>query len=650
MDVGEAMGILSVRARTTFLHCMEVALRLPGLLLFELWWRNREIHFNPDLFKQSFSSYLEVDQIIEFIQTRNFDQTGAQILSYTVVLISLMFLLLPLYKLVQVYFHISSLLLFSVAHYLSARYVQLEQNGDPDLKLDDFAKLERHGFHILAQLVLCVVQSCLLNLENDIARVTLAVFLIPIIARMCAVPIDRLIIAHNVACSLAILVICIYVLNKTPALLLSIRQSVRYLKVIIILRGFGGGAAILWYRLRFAEILILAWLTMFFARVYVHLAGKGRDFDEIGAIFLASVAESTNTPLSLLALALTVSCFCKQILTIAECIVGGQRGHRHVLANGGYTGALTLALLCAQTGVLGMRTEQKAFLLGLVLFIVLSALLQSLCEILEPQLLALAANRLTSRGQHTRSVFLAIIVIVTSLCTSAAVIQFLPVDLWCLIIVSNCLLTAVHTLSALIIYVIYVLETDSMDVWGRADYVVFMCKTITCGVEVLLALNVVCYGHWTLTSVVVLVFYLYFSVWRRLKAGIVGVQSRRAAYSSLSQLPLVSKAMLQQRRDACAICLCDMVEDARITPCKHFFHSFCLRKWLSIKQVCPLCYSDLCKCKVPGALEELFLEESGSVDTPEDIGNGNAESSDAENSFEDEYFPWDMYNGSEIYY
>lgn len=55
---------------------------------------------------------------------------------------------------------------------------------------------------------------------------------------------------------------------------------------------------------------------------------KKRGFDEIGAIFLAAVAESTNTPLSLLALALTVSCFCKHILAIAECIVGGQRGQR----------------------------------------------------------------------------------------------------------------------------------------------------------------------------------------------------------------------------------------------------------------------------------------------------------------------------------
>ncbi|VDO28375.1 unnamed protein product [Brugia timori] len=319
-----------------------------------------------------------------------------------------------------------------------------------------------------------------------------------------------------------------------------------------------------------------------------------------------------------------------------------------------------------------MRTEQKAFLLGLVLFIgehfimayfVVSALLQSLYEILEPQILALAANRSTNRGQHMRSVFLAIIVLVASLCASIAVTRFLPIDLWCLIIGSNCLLTALHTLSALIVYAIYRLETESMDAWGQADYVVFLCKTITCGVEVLLALNVVCFGHWTLTSLAVLVFYMYFSVWRRLQAGIVRVQSRRAAYSSLSRLPRVSKEALQQRRDACAICLSDILEDARITPCNHFFHSECLKKWLCVKQVhdlslikkidigsnmpvCPLCYSDLCKCKIPEALEQLFLEERHNFNAPEEIEDGNSESFGTENPSEDEYFPWDVLSGS----
>lgn len=38
-----------------------------------------------------------------------------------------------------------------------------------------------------------------------------------------------------------------------------------------------------------------------------------------------------------------------------------------------------------------------------------------------------------------------------------------------------------------------------------------------------------------------------------------------------------------------------MSSGARITPCKHVFHGFCLRKWLFVRAVCPLCYADLSK-------------------------------------------------------
>ncbi|VDK73494.1 unnamed protein product [Gongylonema pulchrum] len=159
----------------------------------------------------------------------------------SVVLLSLTFVLVPIFELVDVYLHIFSLLLFAMAQYLSARYVQLEQNGDPDLKLDDFTKLERHGFHILAQLVLCVALSCLLGLKSDLARVSLAIFLIPVVARMCAMPVNRLIIAHNVACSIAMLLICIYVLNRVPTLLACIQHLFWHLKNILIFRGIRGG-------------------------------------------------------------------------------------------------------------------------------------------------------------------------------------------------------------------------------------------------------------------------------------------------------------------------------------------------------------------------------------------------------------------------
>lgn len=627
MNYGETVGGVLTGERTRcFMHRVaEIALRLPGLLLLEIWWRNRDIHITKDILQHSpFSSYLEMDKIIEFVQTRNFDQSAAYILSYAVLLSSSVFLLLPLSKLLQVYSHAISVVLFGIAHYLSIRYVHLEQNGDPELQLDDFTKLERHGFHILAQLMLCVVQSCLLDLQSDVARIMLAVFLIPVIARMCGFPVARLILAHNVACSLAMLFICIYVLNKVPTLILSVRRSYRVLRAVLIVRGIGDGAVTVWRRLKFAELLTLAWLTMFFVRIYVDVVDKERGWEHAGAIFLSAIAESTSTPLSLLALALTVSHVCKLVVHIAQWAVGDRREHGHVLAHGGYTEALTLVFLCAQTGLLGMRTEQKAFLLGLVLFIVMSALLQSLFELLEPQLLALAATRTAPRSRHSRSLMLAAFLTVAPICMASAISRFLPIDLWCVIIVSNCLLTTLHTVSTTVVYGLIVVETRSVEPWELCDDLIFICKTSTRLLEIALALIVVVYGiyasltgQWTLASIAVLGFHTYFNVWCRVKVGLASVRARRAALQNLSQLMRAPKHMLEEKGDVCAICFLDMREEARITPCNHLFHGACLRKWLNVKQVCPLCYANVCS-KVEAPKERRFSLETEN-DSEDDI-------------------------------
>ena len=39
----------------------------------------------------------------------------------------------------------------------------------------------------------------------------------------------------------------------------------------------------------------------------------------------------------------------------------------------------------------------------------------------------------------------------------------------------------------------------------------------------------------------------------------------------------------------CAICYSDMLNSAKITPCGHFFHGGCLKKWLYVQDHCPLC-------------------------------------------------------------
>ena len=52
---------------------------------------------------------------------------------------------------------------------------------------------------------------------------------------------------------------------------------------------------------------------------------------------------------------------------------------------------------------------------------------------------------------------------------------------------------------------------------------------------------------------------------------------------------------IQNHDDVCAICYMDMTTTAKVTQCRHFFHSVCLKKWLYMQDTCPLCHAVLYK-------------------------------------------------------
>ena len=63
----------------------------------------------------------------------------------------------------------------------------------------------------------------------------------------------------------------------------------------------------------------------------------------------------------------------------------------------------------------------------------------------------------------------------------------------------------------------------------------------------------------------------------------------QAAVNRILTLVDATEEQLDKLDDVCAICYGDMSLAAKVTPCGHFFHGGCLRKWLFVQDHCPLC-------------------------------------------------------------
>lgn len=119
-----------------------------------------------------------------------------------------------------------------------------------------------------------------------------------------------------------------------------------------------------------------------------------------------------------------------------------------------------------------------------------------------------------------------------------------------------------------------------------------------------------------------MVVHAYFNIWCEAKVGWKTFMKRRTAVAKVNSLPFATEAELENHDDVCAICYMEMTQ-AKVTKCRHFFHSVCLRKWLYIQDTCPLCHA------------VLYKDLQKSVDNNnEDIVENNRDNSDEEHEDE----------------
>ncbi|XP_064208057.1 RING finger protein 145-like isoform X2 [Anguilla rostrata] len=521
-------------------------------------------------------------------------------LHYVGYILSLVLLTLPRQHLVQLYLYVLTALLLFAGHQVSRDYVrgELDSGYEGPLYLEPLS-MNRFTTALIGQLVVCTLCSCVMQTKQIWL---FSAHLLPLVARLCLVPLETIVFINRFAMIFTGLEVLYFLASNLLVPYNLAKTAYRELVQVVEVYGLLALGMSLWNQLVLPVLFMCFWLVLFALQIYSYFSTRDQPTsrERLLFLFLTSIAECCSTPYSLLGLVFTVSFVALGVLTLCKFYLQGYRAFMNDnTMHRGMTEGITLLILAVQTGLIELQVIHRAFLLSIILFIVVASILQSMLEIADPIVLALGASRDKSLWKHFRAVSLCLFLLVFPAYMAYMICQFFHMDFWLLIIISSSILTSLQVLGTLLIYVLFMVEEFRKEPVENMDDVIYYVNGTYRLLEFLVALCVVAYGvsetvfgEWTVMGSTIIFIHSYYNVWLRAQLGWQSFLLRRDAVNKIKSMPTATSLQLQRHNDICAICYQDM-KTAVMTPCSHFFHAGCLKKWLYVQETCPLCHSQL---------------------------------------------------------
>lgn len=495
-----------------------------------------------------------------------------------------------------------------------------------------------------------------LDLDCNKDKILLLVYLVPVFARLAGFPVTELHLTHNFASCFVIFLTVQYIFLCVPHVFRFLKHMYTSLVEMIELYGPVGVVVTIWSRLFVPIQLLLFWLMLFSTQLYNHYlpsyntavapksesassgvvitgippasvvggpatvppVGNGTPGEMWYLVVVQSAAEVCYTPLMLAGTCVAVSYTSRVILSLTRAYTAGPGAAPlpDDLVHSGWTEGVTMALLALQTSLLSMAMPERLAVLSIILLIVVSSLVQSMYELVEPVVLALSAQGVASVSRHARAVSACLLLLLLPLYMVYMFTLIFEQDFWLLLVVSTSIMTSVQVLGLLATYTLLTWDAVCAQPWPGLDDLVYYTRATTRVFEFIVAVFVVgagvkesITGQWSWINAVVLLIHCYFNVWQRLQQGWKSFLLRLEAAKKISALPEASREQLAAYNDVCAICYAEM-SSARTTHCHHFFHGPCLRKWLYVQDKCPMCHA-------PITLKDAYVPQE-STDPPRD--------------------------------
>ncbi|EDO49103.1 predicted protein, partial [Nematostella vectensis] len=349
-----------------------------------------------------------------------------------------------------------------------------------------------------------------------------------------------------------------------------------------------------WNRVEMSRVMVFLWWIKFALRVSMQ--------KQINWFwFFASFGESCTTLPNLLAASIVVSEISRSILYHTQLCLKAQPYQINETLHGfGVNEGIAFFILNLQIGLVQGGSKEHSLVSCLVMFVTLSLLIQDAFDITEPILGMLGvtyAGKFTMA--HCRALLVSLTILILPCYLVYVICSTFAAGTWLFVIISNSLVTVVQLIGALSIYGLFVLNVHKERSWENLDDYVYYINAVSKVFEFLVALGVVAYStwstvtrDWSLVGTGIICIHAYFNVYSRALEGWNNFLCRLSAVRKVKSLQSATEEQLRLHNDICPICYEDM-KSAKVTKCLHFFHGKCLKKWLYVKNKCPLCHTDI---------------------------------------------------------
>ncbi|CAG2163176.1 unnamed protein product [Oppiella nova] len=289
----------------------------------------------------------------------------------------------------------------------------------------------------------------------------------------------------------------------------------------------------------------------------------------------------------------------------------------------GTVSAILFFILALQTGLTGLDPEKRFLRLYRNLCLLFTAILHFIHNMVSPLLFSLSASRNMSINRHGRALIVCLFLIAFPMYFLIYLWTHHAVSTWLLAVSAFSIEVVIkvsehpnsplfsHLFShshiclifqviiSLLIYGLFMIDAFRTSMWEQLDDYVYYIRSTGNSIEFIFGIFLFFNGAWILLfesggtiRALMMCIHAYFNIWLQAKAGWKTFIKRRHAVHKINSLPEASEEQLRNFDDVCAICYQELTT-ARITKCNHYFHGVCLRKWLYVQDMCPLCHETL---------------------------------------------------------